>query len=145
MTGYYSNNWQENTYSWTTSWANSITSGTMTENGISYYIDIGTNSVPIRPYQEQNLDYRIGQDRFSYAEDERIDGKRVIKVDKGSPAKARYAIFYAVNKDPVIFCRTRREMYKEVKKLLKRKEVDPRSIRIFALMGGAKIVKKKKN
>jgi len=108
-------------------------------------MDVGiNNTVPIRPYQEQNLDYRIGQDRFSYAEDERIDGKRVIKVDKGSPAKARYAIFYAVNKDPVIFCRTRREMYREVKKLLKRKEVDPRSIRIFALMGGAKIVKKKK-
>jgi len=42
----------------------------------------------------------------------------------------------------VIFCRTRREMIKEVKKLLKRKEVDPRSIRIFALMGGAEVVKK---
>jgi hypothetical protein len=32
-------------------------------------------------------------------------------------------------------------MIKEVKKLLKRKEVDQRSIRIFALMGGAKIVR----
>lgn len=141
----YSNNWQESTTSWTSSWSDTITSGTISENGFSYYMDVGiNNTVPIRPYQEQNLDYRIGQDRFSYAEDERIDGKRVIKVDKGSPAKARYAIFYAVNKDPVIFCRTRREMYREVKKLLKRKEVDPRSIRIFALMGGAKIVKKKK-
>ena len=73
--------------------------------------------------------------------DERINGDNYIKVDKGSPDKARYVIFYAVNKkDPMIFCKTRRDLYKEVKKLLKCEDVDIRSIRIFGLVGGAKKV-----
>jgi len=122
-------------------WSNTIANGTV---GISNQISnvaIGYDTSGVyRPYNEHNLDYRIGRDKYSYAEEDNS-----IKVDKGSPAKARYAIFYAVNKDPVIFCRTRREMIKEIKKLLKRKEVDYKSIRIFALVGGAKkIVNRKK-
>lgn len=77
---------------------------------------------------------------FQYTE--QFHGDDYIKVDKGSPNKARYAVFYAVDKDPVIFCKTRRDMVKAVKGLLKRKEVDKRSIRIFALMGGAKLARK---
>ena len=125
-------------------WVDAIDSGAVGGSGGagSYiYLDVGTvgsdGGVPITPFQETNLDYRIGQDRYSYANDD-----KAIKVDKGSPSKARYAVFYAVNKDPVIFCRTKREMIKEVKKPLKRKEVDYKSIRIFALMGGARVVKK---
>jgi hypothetical protein len=91
----------------------------------------------VNPWGETDLDYKIGRDRYSYAE--RDD---MIKVDKGSPSKSKYVIFYAVNKDPVIFCRTRKEMIKEVKRLLKRKEVDYKSIRIFKLVGGAKEIKR---
>lgn len=70
---------------------------------------------------------------------ESFNGTNYIKVDKGSSDKARYVIFYAINyKDPMIFCKTRRDLYKEVKKLLKREEVDIKSIRIFSLVGGAK-------
>jgi len=126
-------NYWINSYTTSNTWTTSIQDGT----SAGTYVSVGTQDItPINPWVETNLDYRIGRDRYSYAEND-----NTIKVDKGSPSKARYAIFYAVNKDPVIFCRTRREMYKEVKKLLKRKEVDYKSIRIFALIGGAKIVK----
>jgi hypothetical protein len=118
---------------WDYYWDNEATSGIVGE----WYVSIGIqDTAPIAPFQERDLDYRIDRDRYSYAEN-----NNSIKVDKGSPAKARYAVFYAVNKDPVIFCRTRMEMIKEVKNLLKRKEVDPKSIRIFALIGGAKAIK----
>ena len=71
--------------------------------------------------------------------------KGYIKVDKGSPDKAKYVIFYAVNKkDPMIFCKTQAEVKKEIKKLMKRKDVDQKSIRFFRFSGGTKLVKKKK-
>lgn len=133
MDTYSGNSWVSTTTS-TAGWDYAITAGTAIISGDSSTLAIGVNSeAPINPFNERNMDYRIGRDRYSYVEDDNS-----IKVDKGSPAKARYAVFYAVNKDPVIFCRTRREMIKEVKKLLKRKEVDYKSIRIFALVGGAK-------
>ncbi len=88
-----------------------------------------------------NMDYSTNGQEYSFAEPGKT--KHSIGVDKGSPTKARYAVFYAVESDPVIFCKTRREMYKEVKKLLKRKEVDQKSIRIFSLVGGYRKVMKK--
>ncbi|MFA5759185.1 MAG: hypothetical protein WC942_07525 [Clostridia bacterium] len=107
-------------------------------------LDIGVNEdyAYIRPWNETELNYfdRDANTRFSFAGDNNVPDD-CIKVDKGSPTKAKYAIFYAVDRDPVIFCRTRREMRKEVHRLLKRKEVDPKSIRIFALIGGAKKIK----
>ena len=118
-------------------WHYTIGNGDFSTAGGNFDVSIGIGeSAPITPFGQGPMDYRIGRDRYSYAE-----ADDSIKVDKGTPTKARYAVFYAVNKDPVIFCRTRREMIKEVKKLLKRKEVDQRSIRIFALMGGAKIIR----
>ena len=72
------------------------------------------------------------------------NGDEVIKVDKGSPDKALYAIFYAEiekieepeeDHDPVIFCKTRAEVDKEMAKLLKRRDVDISSVRIFGLCG----------
>ena len=132
----------------TSGWNYTISDGMASISGIQSNVTIGIEEFSQRvqrvdPWGETGLDYRIGADRYSYAED-KIEGKRVIKVDKGSPSKARYAIFYAVNKDPVIFCKTRREMIKAVKRLLKRKEVDYKSIRIFKLVGGAKVIKKSK-
>ena len=127
-------------------WPAEITSGTavISDQGFGLTIGISEDGQRVDPWDQRGLDYKIGADRYSYAEDEKVNGKRVIKVDKGSPAKARYAVFYAVNKDPVIFCKTKREMIKAVKKLLKRKEVDYKSIRIFKLVGGAKVIKKSK-
>jgi hypothetical protein len=62
-----------------------------------------------------------------------------IKVDKGSPDKAQFVIFYAVeDKDPMIFCKTQKELDIEMKKLMKRKDVDKASIRVFTLTGGIK-------
>jgi hypothetical protein len=131
------------TTTWTTTattgtgWYYPIANGDFGTAGGNFEVAIGIGeNAPIAPFGQGPMDYRIGRDKYSYAE-----ADDSIKVDKGSPTKARYAVFYAVNKDPVIFCKTRREMIKEVKKLLKRKEVDQRSIRIFALMGGAKIVR----
>ena len=130
----------------TSGWNYTISDGMASISGIQSNVTIGVEEPGQRidPWEGTNLDYKIGSDRYSYAEDTKIEGKRVIKVDKGSPSKARYAIFYAVNKDPVIFCKTRREMIKAVKRLLKRKEVDYKSIRIFKLVGGAKVIKKSK-
>lgn len=63
-----------------------------------------------------------------------------IKVDKGSPDKAQFVIFYAVKeKDPMIFCKTRKEVEKEIQKLMKREEVDKKSIRVFTFSGGIKV------
>ena len=121
-------------------WPDTVFAGTAQISGYEQEVSIGTDpNRVVRPWDETDLDYKIGRDRYSYAEEENM-----IKVDKGSPAKARYAIFYAVNKDPVIFCRTKRDMIKEVKKLLKRGDVDYKSIRIFQLVGGARVVKKRK-
>lgn len=62
-----------------------------------------------------------------------------IKVDKGSPDKAKFVIFYAVeNKDPMIFCKNKKELDSEIKKLLKREDVDKKSIRWFNFSGGIK-------
>ena len=132
--------WTSVANSGTRTWDYTIGDGQYIISDYQFNTEIGIqDNAPIAPFQEIGLNYRIGRDRYSYAEDD-----NAIKVDKGSPAKARYAVFYAVNKDPVIFCRTKREMIKEVKKLLKRKEVDYKSIRIFGLMGGAKVIRKTK-
>lgn len=62
-----------------------------------------------------------------------------IKVDKGSPDKAQFVIFYAVeDKDPMIFCKSQKELDSEMKKLMKRDDVDKTSIRVFSLSGGMK-------
>ena len=64
-----------------------------------------------------------------------------IKVDKGSPDKAQFVIFYAVkDKDPMIFCKNKKEVDKEIAKLMKREEVDKKSIRVFNFCGGVKKV-----
>ena len=122
-------------------WENNITTASTSVTtssgtaGTYTYFDVGTTwSTTVVPWEFNG--------NAVYAE--RFDGKNYIKVDKGSPDKARYVIFYAVNKkDPMIFCKTRRDLYKEVKKLLKREEVDIKSIRIFGLVGGAKKVLRK--
>ncbi len=74
------------------------------------------------------------------------DYKGYIKVDKGTPDKARYVIFYAIkkSKDPMIFCKNKTELLKELKKLMKRIDVDQKSIRFFSFAGGVKKAKKKK-
>jgi hypothetical protein len=65
-----------------------------------------------------------------------------IKVDKGRPDRARFVIFYAVKeKDPMIFCKTKKEVNKEIAKLMKREEVDKKSIRVFNFYGGIKCKK----
>jgi len=113
------------------------------DNSTAYFptwtwnIGYDITTIPANPWGNENLEYQRDRQRWAYAEDNEIE------VIKGSPSKARYCIFYAKRKDPVIFCRTRRELYKEVKKLLKDKDIDIKSIRIFALIGGAKKVLKK--
>lgn len=67
-------------------------------------------------------------------------GKEYIRVDKGSPDKANYVIFYVEDKkDPMIFVNTKKEVQKEVEKLAKRADVDTTSIRIFSLAAVAKV------
>lgn len=69
-----------------------------------------------------------------------------IRVDKGQPDKAKHVIFYAeinmatgvTDGDPMIFCKDEKQLKSEMKKLLKRKDVDKDSIRIFDLAGGIK-------
>lgn len=69
-----------------------------------------------------------------------------IKVDKGSPDKAQFVIFYAelnvvtgsVGEDPMIFCKTQKELDREMAKLMKRSNVAKESIRVFTLAGGVK-------
>lgn len=70
----------------------------------------------------------------SYYSQDLDDGVNTIEVKKGSPLKARYAIFYMVKKDPVIFCTTWDKTVSEVYKLRKRKDVKEKSIRVFKLM-----------
>jgi len=103
-----------------------------TTTAVTYDIGYQATIAPANPWGNEDLEYQRDGQKWAYAEDNKIE------VIKGSPAKARYCIFYAKRKDPVIFCRTRRELYKEVKKLLKDVDIDIRSIRIFALIGGAK-------
>lgn len=67
-------------------------------------------------------------------------GKEYIRVDKGSPDKANFVIFYVEDsKDPMIFVNSKKEVIKEVDKLAKRADVDTTSIRIFALEAVAKV------
>jgi len=63
---------------------------------------------------------------------------REIEVKKGSPTTAKYAIFYAVDDDPVIFCKNKTEMKKELVKLNKKKSVDKKSIKVFQLVNDIK-------
>lgn len=60
--------------------------------------------------------------------------KNSIEVIKGTPKTAMYAIFYAVEEDPVIFCRTKEAKDKALKKLHKRDDVDQKSIRVFKVL-----------
>jgi len=69
-----------------------------------------------------------------------------IRVDKGQPDKAQHVIFYAeidestgqAGTDPMIFCKDKKELDREMKKLLKREDVAKESIRVFSLAGGIK-------
>lgn len=119
-------------------WRTSVTAGRswVLEGNSNTWIRIGREG-SVNPWKEASVDCKAGRDRYSY-----IEEGNMIRVDKGSPSKARYAIFYAVNEDPVIFCRIKREVIKEVRKLLERKDVDHKSVRIFGLIGGARAVKK---
>lgn len=119
--------------------ANSNTIATTTA-GWEFFTASGSVTNVLAPWNETAFDYKTEGQQFSFGE--KFKGEDYIKVDKGSPTKARYAVFYAVKTDPVIFCRTRRDMIKAVKGLLMRPEVDRKSIRIFGLMGGAKKVVK---
>ena len=65
-------------------------------------------------------------------------GNKEIEVKKGSPTTAKYAIFYAVDDDPVIFCKNKIEMKKEITKLMKKKDIDKKSIRTFQLVNNIK-------
>ena len=132
------NTWNTTISTWNTTistWNTTIS--TWTDDSTNWGIGYDVRVVPVNAWGNENLEYQRDGQRWAYAEDNKIE------VIKGSPAKARYCIFYAKRKDPVIFCKTRRELYKEVKKLLKDKDIDIRSIRIFALIGGAKKVIKK--
>ncbi len=60
-------------------------------------------------------------------------GHHLIEIEKGSPDKAKYVIFYAVEKDPAIFCKTKKELTKELAKLHKRDDVKQKSIKVFEL------------
>lgn len=92
-----------------------------------YYTDSGTSATL--------MNYWVYSGTASYETEH--DG--YIKVDKGSPDKAKFVIFYAVeDKDPMIFCKTKTELDKELKKLMKRKDVDKKSIRVFTLTGGVR-------
>lgn len=73
-------------------------------------------------------------------EDVSTKADKYIKVDKGSPDKAQFVIFYAVDEDPMIFCKTQKEVDKEIAKLMKREDVDKKSIRVFKFAGGVKVV-----
>jgi hypothetical protein len=66
-----------------------------------------------------------------------------IKVDKGSLDKASFVIFYAIleQTDPMIFCKTEKELKRELAKLLKREDVDQESIRVFTLTGVVRKIK----
>jgi len=119
----------------TATWSNTAASGS------AVWISDEVAAATVNPWGNYEMDFREEGKEWTYRGSGKA--KETIEVDKGSPAKARYAVFYAVKKDPVIFCRTRREMIKEVKKLLKREDVNPKSIRIFVLAGGFKKCLKK--
>jgi hypothetical protein len=126
-------------WTWTSNWTTGINTydyntGECYNTGWWNNVRYTAGVVPVTSWGNQELEYRRDGQSWAYADDNKIE------VIKGSPAKARYCVFYAKKKDPVIFCRTRRELYKEVKKLVKDKDVDVKSIRIFALIGGAKKV-----
>ena len=123
----------DNTGTSIATFANTYTTTSTTTEGWMVYT---TGTATITPWNETAFDYTREGQQFSFGE--KFNNENYIKVDKGSPTKARYAVFYAVKTDPVIFCRTRRDMIKAVKGLLKRPEVDKKSIRIFGLVGGAK-------
>ena len=112
------------------------TNSTATTAGTTINWVVATAGTTFQTWGETAFNYEREGQQFSFGE--KFKGEDYIKVDKGSPTKARYAVFYAVKTDPVIFCKTRRDMIKAVKGLLKRPEVDKQSIRIFGLMGGAK-------
>lgn len=65
---------------------------------------------------------------------ESVSTKNKIEVDKGSPATGRYAIFYAIEEDPVIFCKTKAQVKKELERLKRNPDVKQKSIRVFKLM-----------
>ena len=123
-------------WTWTSNWTTGINTYNYNTEGWTYNTGGWTYVVPVATWGNEELEYSRDGQRWAYADDNKIE------VIKGSPAKARYCVFYAKKKDPVIFCKTRRELYKEVKRLVKDKDVDVKSIRVFVLIGGAKKVMK---
>jgi len=57
-----------------------------------------------------------------------------ITVEKGCFQDAKYAIFFLGKEDPVIFCRTKKELKEELKRLKERKDIYPETIRVFKLV-----------
>ena len=56
-----------------------------------------------------------------------------ITVEKGCFQDAKYAIFFLGKEDPVIFCKNKKELKEELKKLKERKDIYPETIRVFKL------------
>lgn len=73
--------------------------------------------------------YSVDNVEFAY-----VGPDNAIEVKEGSPGKAKYAIFYAEEKDPVYFVNSKKEVRKIIKQLKKKKEVDNRSIKVFQLL-----------
>jgi len=70
---------------------------------------------------------------FGYwGNDTRARAKMSIDVIRGNPKKAKYAIFYEVESDPVYFANTKEKALAIVKKLKARKDV--RNIVVFKLV-----------
>ena len=59
---------------------------------------------------------------------------RAIRVARGSPTTAKYAVFYAEEDDPVIFCKTMFQVVNHMKRLRAKKSVKTGSIRVFRLV-----------
>lgn len=102
----------------------------------------GTNTSNNYIYYNYNYNYSMPELNWPYSGSsiyQDIDYVGYIKVDKGTPDKAQFVIFYVVeNKDPMIFCKNQKEVDKEIKKLQNRQDVDKASIRIFSFCGGMK-------
>jgi len=76
---------------------------------------------------------------YSYGGDVQEDN--AIEVKKGSPGKAKYAVFYAVKKhDPVYFEGNVEDVKKLIRKLRKDEDVDSNSIRVFKLMSPLELI-----
>ena len=97
------------------------------------YTDLSTWASGDTSSVTDNLTY-TGTNDVAYGYGGDVQQDNAIEVKKGSPGKARYAIFYAVEKDPVYFVGSLKEVKKIIKRLKKDKTVDNNSIRVFKLM-----------